>query len=66
MFFERFQTVYEGASVVYSIEAIMKLESTEEEHYNSPVAKEIIEVMKKLPERNDPTLHKHYNVNKVG
>lgn len=65
MFFERFQTVYEGASVVYSVEAVVNIEASGDEMYHSPVAKEIVEVVRRVPDRLDHIYHRPYKVNKV-
>lgn len=65
MFFERFQTIYEGASVVYSVEAVMNIEEVPDESFNSPVAKEIIEIMKRVSERQDMTYQRPYKIFKV-
>ena len=64
MFFEKFQTVYEGASVVYSIEAVLNIEE-DNEAFHSPVAKEIIEVARRVPERVDTEYYKSHKIVKV-
>jgi len=64
MFFEVFKTVYEGASVVYSLEAQIHAK----EDYmtaHTPVARELITVIRLVPERLDTEYHKPYTIPKV-
>jgi len=65
MFFERFKNVYEGASVVYSIEAVMNIESETNGFYNSPIAKEIVEVIRRYPEHVEKGYQKACSIDKV-
>lgn len=64
MFFEKFSTLYEGASVVYSVEAVMNIEA-DEESFHSPVAKEIIEIVRRVPERAETEYNRSHKIVKV-
>ena len=65
MFFETFDEVYEGSSVVYSVEALLCIKEAENQYMRPFSAREILTVMRRVPERLESTYHRPHSISKV-